>query len=55
MQRFQLGPLIEEHLKNFLRGLPVVSQSLIFEYAVMLYFCITGQLILLSDLHYKDI
>ncbi len=41
-------------LKTILRSLPVISQSRIFEYAIMLFYCITGERILVSDLHYQE-
>lgn len=38
---------------GFFRTLPVISLNRIFEYAIMLHFCITGQKIAVSDLHYQ--
>ena len=39
---------------GFLRSLPVISLSRAFEYTIMLYFCITGKTITISDLHYQE-
>lgn len=39
---------------GFLRSLPVISLSRAFEYSIMLHFCITGEKISVSDLHYQE-
>ena len=44
-------PLRHEFLK-FIQTLPVITLSHIIEYAIMLYFCITGEKITVSDLRY---
>lgn len=47
------NPLRQEFL-NFLRKLPIISLSRIFEYAIMLHFCVTGEKITVSDLRYCE-
>ena len=37
----------------FLRSLPVISLNRIFEYGIMLHYCITGERINVSELHYR--
>ncbi len=39
---------------SFLRSLPVISLSRVFEYTIMLHYCITGEKITVSDLHYQE-
>ncbi len=39
---------------RFLRELPVISLSRVYEYTIMLYYCITGQKISISDMHYQE-
>lgn len=46
-------PLRQEFL-NFLRKLPIISLSRVFEYAIMLHFCVTGEKITVSDLRYCE-
>lgn len=38
----------------FLKELPIISITRIFEYAVMFSYCITGEKISVSDLHYQS-
>ena len=38
----------------FARTLPVISTNRIFEYTIMLYYCITGERISVSDIHYEQ-
>ena len=40
-------------LISFIKKLPVISLIRVFEYAIMLHFCITGEKILTSDIHYR--
>lgn len=47
------APLRQEFL-NFLCKLPIISLSRIFEYAIMLHFCVTGEKITVSDLRYCE-
>lgn len=46
-------PLRQEFLQ-FLHQLPIISLSRIFEYAIMLHFCVTGEKITVSDLRYCE-
>lgn len=39
---------------HFLRKVPVISLNRVLEYAIMLYFCMTGERITLSDVHCRD-
>lgn len=49
----QLSVSITRKFTVFLKELPVISINRIFEYAVMFYYCITGEKIAVSDLHYQ--
>lgn len=44
---------IQRSLMAFTKRLPVISLIRIFEYALMLHFCVTGEKILISDIHYR--
>lgn len=48
-----LGSNLLAEARQFLRELPVISLSRVFEYAVMLHHCVTGQKIQVSDLRYE--
>lgn len=39
---------------EFLQQLPIISLNRVFEYAIMLHYCVTGQTIRVSDLRYDD-
>lgn len=54
LERFKLNDVIYAQAEHFLQSLPILSQSRYFEYAVMLYYCITGERISISDLHYQE-
>lgn len=54
LRRSKLSPTLRQITRDFLRGLPVVSLSRIFEYAIMLYYCLTGEKISVSELHYQE-
>ena len=41
-------------VESFLRSLPVITLGRIFEYTIMLYYCITGEKISVSDIHYEE-
>lgn len=51
----QMNLSINLHRKvvEFLRTLPVISLNRIFEYAIMLHYCITEEKIAVNDLHYR--
>ena len=49
-----LPPSSLREMRAALRGLPVISLSRVFEYTIMLFYCITGEKIPVSDLHYRE-
>lgn len=40
--------------RQFLEQLPIISLNRVFEYAIMLHYCVTGQSISVSDLRYDE-
>lgn len=54
LKEHQLSADVRQSVFSFLRALPVISLSRAFEYTIMLYFCITGEKITISDLHYQE-
>lgn len=50
----QLSPTVRKSAVDFLRRMPVISLSRIYEYTIMLYYCLTGKKISVSDLHYQE-
>lgn len=54
VQRLNFSGPFHREAAAFLRSLPVISLSRIFEYAVMLYFCISGERTTISELHYLE-
>ncbi|MBO6092585.1 MAG: helix-turn-helix domain-containing protein [Oscillospiraceae bacterium] len=54
LKKYRLSPDMLPDVMAFLRSLPVISLSRAFEYTIMLYFCITGEKIAVSDLHYQE-
>lgn len=50
--RHSLSSSLLQEFRLFLQKLPVISLNRIFEYAIMLHFCITGEKITVSDLRY---
>ncbi|MBO7404424.1 MAG: helix-turn-helix domain-containing protein [Clostridia bacterium] len=53
LDRLSLPAPIRRRAADFLRTLPVISLNRVFEYAIMLYFCLSGERIGVSDLHYR--
>ena len=49
---FSLQMLSE--LSDFLKSLPVLPMTRVFEYAIMFYFILTGERISVSDLHFRE-
>ena len=45
---------MREQLAAFVSTIPVISLNRVFEYAIMLYYCITEERIMVSDLHYQE-
>lgn len=54
LARHGLTPQLYREFLVFLRRLPIISLNRIFEYAVMLHFCITEKKISISDLRYLE-
>ena len=54
IHRYRLSADVQKRSVQFLASVPVLSQGRVFEYAIMLYYCITQKKILVSDLHYQD-
>ncbi len=54
LEQFKLNDTIYAQAEHFLQSLPILSQNRAFEYAIMLYYCISGERISVSDLHYQE-
>lgn len=54
LSRHNLSLPLRQEFLNFLCKLPIISLSRIFEYAIMLHFCVTGEKITVSDLRYCE-
>jgi len=54
LSSLRLSPGMLRELLALLRRLPVISLSRVFEYTIMLYYCITGEKISVSDMHYQE-
>lgn len=54
LSKHGLSISLRQEFLAFLCKLPIISLSRIFEYAIMLYFCITGEKITVSDLRYCE-
>lgn len=54
LNRHDLSLSLRQEFLRFLRKLPIISLNRIFEYAVMLHFCVTGEKITISDLRYYE-
>ncbi len=52
-QNFNVDLSWREGYVRLLRGLPVVSSILFFQYALMLHYCVTGEKLNRSDLHFQ--
>ncbi len=53
LNSLHLGSALLAEARQFLRELPVISLSRVFEYAIMLHYCVTGQKVQVSDLRYE--
>lgn len=53
LRQMELSEPLRKQAIRFLQSLPVISLNRIFEYGIMLHFCITGERITVSDLHYR--
>ena len=54
LRELRLSPRVREGMLRFFRNLPVISLSRAMEYAIMLYYCLTGERITIGDLHYRE-
>ncbi|MBD5393204.1 MAG: helix-turn-helix domain-containing protein [Lachnospiraceae bacterium] len=54
LNKYGLSILLRQEFLHFLRKLPIISLNRIFEYAIMLHFCVTGEKITVSDLRYYE-
>lgn len=54
LRRLRLPGDVQKRASAFLRELPVISLSRILEYALMFFYCITGEQLAVSDLHYQE-
>lgn len=52
-QKNKIPVSVRDPLIAFTRSLPVISLIRMFDYAIMLHFCLTGERILTSDIHYR--
>ncbi len=52
-QKFNVDLSWREGYIRLLQGLPVVSSILFFQYALMLHYCVTGEKLKRSDLHFQ--
>ena len=54
LRSLHLSSDMMQDVQSFLRNLPVISLNRVFEYTIMLYYCITGEKITISDMHYQE-
>lgn len=54
MKRLGFSAQMLSELSVFLKSLPVMPLTRVFEYSIMFYFCLTGERILVSDLHFRE-
>ena len=54
LTKMGLSHSLHRETMQFLKQLPVISLNRIFEYAIMMYYCITGNKITASDLRYGE-
>lgn len=54
LNRHALSLSVRQEFLRFLRRLPIISLNRIFEYAIMLHFCVTEEKIKVSDLRYHE-
>ena len=54
LSRSGFSPAAHRSASELLRRLPVIAITRIYEYAIMLYYCVTGRRITVSDLHYRE-
>ena len=54
LSRRGMTAALREHARQFLIGVPVISLNRVFEYAIMLHYCVTGGQVGVNDLRYDD-
>lgn len=54
LNHHDLTNALRKSVMEFLQLLPIISLNRVFEYAIMLHHCVTGQIIRVSDLRYED-
>lgn len=54
LRKLKLTPGLIQEVIRFLKELPIISLSRVYEYAIMLHFCIYSERISASDLHYRE-
>ncbi|MBQ6544242.1 MAG: hypothetical protein IJL72_00745, partial [Lachnospiraceae bacterium] len=54
LRKLDLSAALKAQAARFIASAPVISYSRLCEYAIMLYYCITGERILVSDMHYQE-
>lgn len=54
LSKMDLTYTLRRAARKFVEELPVLPLSRVFEYAVMLHYCVTGNSIYIGDLHYHD-
>lgn len=54
LSKFRVNAAVFEQAEHFLQSLPILSLNRYFEYAVMMHYCITGERISVSDLHFQE-
>ena len=54
VERYAPAPDLYSQTEAFFRRLPLISQVRVIEYTIMLYYCLTGEQITVSDFHYRD-
>lgn len=54
LSKHSLSISLRQEFLHFMQKLPIISLNRIFEYAIMLYFCVTGEKITVSDLRYCE-
>lgn len=52
VSQHDLSPSLRYEFRQFLLRLPIISLSRVFEYSIMLHFCLTGEKITVSDLRF---
>ena len=54
LDKHGLTSSLKSTARQFLQQLPIISLNRVFEYAIMLHYCVTGQAVSVSDLRYDE-